>query len=97
MAHQQFEEIDAQVLGISTDSVFAHKAFASTLGGLSYPLLADWHPKGRVMEQYGLMQPSGYNSRACFIIDKSGVVRFKEIYKGAIPDVQKLLNALRNI
>jgi len=31
------------------------------------------------------------------IIDKSGVVRFKEIYKGAIPDVQKLLNALRNI
>ncbi|MCB0035285.1 MAG: redoxin domain-containing protein [Anaerolineales bacterium] len=50
----RFEELNAQVLGISVDSVFAHQAFAEKLGGLDYPLLADFHPKGAVTKEYGL-------------------------------------------
>jgi peroxiredoxin len=43
-----FEAVNAQVLGISVDHVWSHKAFAEQLGGLSYPLLADFYPHGEV-------------------------------------------------
>ena len=44
---KQFESLDAQVLGLSVDSVWAHKAFAEKMG-ITYPLLADFHPRGAV-------------------------------------------------
>jgi len=40
---------DVEVLGISVDSLWAHKAFAAQQG-ITYPLLADFHPKGAVAE-----------------------------------------------
>ncbi|HEY2735083.1 MAG TPA: peroxiredoxin, partial [Polyangiales bacterium] len=43
----QFNELGAQVLGISVDSAWTHKAFAESLK-LTFPLLADFHPKGEV-------------------------------------------------
>jgi peroxiredoxin len=47
-----FERYDAQVVGISVDSVPSHVAFAKSLGGISrYPLLADFHPKGEVSKK----------------------------------------------
>ena len=50
-----FERYDAQVLGISVDSVPSHVAFAKSLGGIErYPLLADFHPKGEVSKKYGV-------------------------------------------
>ena len=52
---KQFEKLDAQVLGLSVDSVWAHKAFAEKMG-ITYPLLADFHPKGAVAEKYGIYQ-----------------------------------------
>ncbi len=50
---KQFEKLDAQVLGLSVDSVWAHKAFAEKMG-ISYPLLADFHPKGAVADKFGM-------------------------------------------
>src|SRR5437763_12841190 len=50
-----FERYDAQVVGISVDSVPSHVAFAKSLGGIEkYPLLADFHPKGLVSKKYGV-------------------------------------------
>jgi peroxiredoxin len=71
---KSFEELGAQVLGISVDSVWTHDAFARQLK-LSYPLLADFHPKGEVAKAYGLYQDDrGMTKRATVIVDRNGKV-----------------------
>jgi len=77
---KDFEGLDAQVLGISVDSVWAHKAFAEHLK-INYPLLADFHPKGAAAEKFGLyLADKGITNRATVIIDKQGVVRYVKLY-----------------
>jgi mycoredoxin-dependent peroxiredoxin len=49
---KQFEKLNAQVLGLSVDSVWSHKAFAEKMG-IRYPLLADFQPRGAVAEKFG--------------------------------------------
>ena len=49
---KQFEKLNAQVLGLSVDSVWSHKAFADKMG-IQYPLLADFQPRGAVAEKFG--------------------------------------------
>src|SRR3989475_11492060 len=49
---KQFEQLDAQVLGLSVDSVWSHKAWAEKMG-IRYPLLADFHPRGAVASKFG--------------------------------------------
>src|SRR5229473_274764 len=72
---KQFEKLDAQVLGLSVDSVWAHKAFAEKMG-ISYPLLADFHPKGAVADKFGMyLSEKGITGRAIAIIDKAGKER----------------------
>ena len=50
---KNFEKLDAQVLGISVDSVWSHKAFAEKMG-IKYPLLADFQPRGAVGDKFGV-------------------------------------------
>ena len=58
------------------DSHFSHAAFGESLGGISFPLLADFHPKGAVAAQYGLyLETGGITDRATVIIDAGGTVR----------------------
>jgi len=69
-----FEKAGAQVLGISVDSVWAHMAFAKQMG-LTYPLLADFQPRGEVASLYGLyLADKGITARATVIVDKNGKV-----------------------
>ncbi|MBI3694651.1 MAG: peroxiredoxin [Acidobacteria bacterium] len=95
---KSFEGLNAQVLGISVDSVWSHKAFAETMG-ISYPLLADFQPRGAVASQFGLyLSDIGITNRATVIIDKQGVVRYVQVYD--IPkqrDNQDLVAALKNL
>src|ERR1019366_9700972 len=49
---KQFEKLNAQVLGLSVDSVWSHKAFADKMG-ITYPLLAAFQPRGAVADQFG--------------------------------------------
>lgn len=73
----QFKAADTQVLSISIDSRFSHENWASSIGGISYPLLADFHPKGAAAEAYGLyLADKGVTDRATVIIDKEGVVQY---------------------
>ena len=72
---KEFEKLNAQVLGLSVDSVWAHKAFAEHLK-VSYPLLADFHPRGEAAAKFGLyLDDKGITNRATVVIDKGGVVR----------------------
>ncbi len=73
----EFKAADTQVLGVSIDSVYSHENWANSLGGVSFPLLADFHPKGAMAEKYGVyLADKGIIDRATFIIDKQGVVRY---------------------
>jgi len=88
-----FERVDAQVLGISVDSVPCHEAWASALGGLSYPLLSDFHR--RVCAKYGLLSKQrNIARRAIVIIDKAGIVRYIEICQEGLPDPDRLIAVL---
>lgn len=72
----RFRAAHTQVLGISIDSIYCHANWAKSLGGISFPLLADFHPKGAVADSYGLyLDGAGITDRATVIIDAAGVVR----------------------
>ena len=72
----RFLAANTQVLGVSVDSTYCHANWAMSLGGVSFPLLADFHPKGAVAEAYGLyLDGAGITDRATVIIDADGVVR----------------------
>lgn len=87
---------DVQVLGISVDSLWAHKAFAAQQG-ITYPLLADFNPKGDVAGKYGVyLADKGFSARTAFIIGKDGKVR--QIVASDVPvarDIAKLLEKTR--
>lgn len=69
----QFSELDAQVLGISAQSVDSHAAFAGK-HGFDFPLLADTDKA--VAGSYGTLGPIGFPRRSVFIIDADGVIRY---------------------
>jgi peroxiredoxin Q/BCP len=69
----EFEALDAQVLGISAQSVESHEAFSQKLG-LKFPLLADTDKV--VAAQYGTLGPLGFPRRSVFIIDRGGIIRY---------------------
>ena len=96
---ERFAGYDAQVLGISIDSVPCHVAWAKSLGNLSYDLLSDFHPKGEVAKSYGAYrQNDGIAERALFIVDKQGKLAYKDIHDIADqPDNEDLFDVLRNL
>jgi len=76
----EFKAIGAEVVGCSTDSKFSHLAWVNSprkeggLGGLKYPLMADFNKV--VSKDYGvLLEGAGIALRGLFIIDDTGVVR----------------------
>ncbi len=75
-----FQQVNAQVLGISVDSVPCLQAWAESLGGIQYPLLSDFWPHGEVSDAYGVMRGEGYSERALFLIDREGILRYIDIH-----------------
>jgi peroxiredoxin len=95
---QTFDGMEVQVLGISVDSVPAHRAWAEQLGGIDFPLLSDFYPHGQVAQAYGILRPEGYSERATIIVDKQGVVRYIDIHEiGRVPDNQVIVEFLRTL
>ena len=95
-----FERYDAQVVGISVDSVPSHVAFAKSIGGIErYPLLADFHPKGEVSKKYGVWkEDKGISERANVIVDKQGIIRYIDVHDiGEAPDNEQLRDVLREL
>jgi peroxiredoxin len=74
-----FGEYGAEVLGISVDGVWSHRAFAEARN-LDFPLLADFEPKGHVARAYGVYRErDGTAERALFVIDAEGIVRWSYV------------------
>jgi alkyl hydroperoxide reductase subunit AhpC len=94
----RFAAANAQVLGINVDHQWSHGAWIKEMGGLDYPLLADFHPHGDVTRRYGLWRDDrGYGRRAVFIIDRQGVIRWAKVYERGLPDNEELLAALGEV
>ena len=79
----RFKEVDTQVLGVSIDSKHSHKHWAESLGGVSFPLLQDFHPKGAMAISYGnYLENKGKIARSTVIVDKQGIVRYSALADG---------------
>lgn len=86
------------MLGISVDSVPCNKAWAKSLGGISYDLLSDFEPKGEVARKFGTYRAEGFSERALFVVDKEGRIAFKDIHKiDEQPDNEEIFDALRKL
>jgi mycoredoxin-dependent peroxiredoxin len=79
---------DVQVLTVSVDSMFSHRAWADQ-EKYEFPLLSDFWPHGGVAQAYGVFdEEKGLSIRGTFVIDKQGVVRWKVV--NAIPDARDI-------
>ena len=94
-----FDAADTQLLGISVDSRFSHNSWAASLGGVSFPLLADFHPKGEVGRSFGLyLEAAGICDRATVIIDKEGIVQYAvSVGPPGLRDASAILGECRKI
>jgi peroxiredoxin len=90
-----FGEYQAQVLAISVDGIWCHRAFA-THRNLRFPLLADFEPKGAVARAYGVYNAeAGTSKRALFVIDGQGIIRWSYVSPGNVnPGADGILAAL---
>jgi peroxiredoxin (alkyl hydroperoxide reductase subunit C) len=83
-AYEDFKDLDAEILGISTDSKHSHRAWINTprdqngLGGLNYPLASDFLKT--TARAYGVLdEEAGVAFRGLFIIDPEGILRYQVV------------------
>jgi peroxiredoxin len=94
----EFQRHDAQLVGVSVDGVWCHRAY-SDARHLNFPLLADFEPKGAVSRAYGAYRPQdGFSERALFLIDRDGVVRWSHLSPVDVnPGADGVLSALEQL
>ena len=93
-----FQEHQAQVLAVSVDGIWCHRAFAGDRN-LRFPLLADFEPKGAVARTYGVYDAqAGTSKRALFVIDGGGIIRWSYLSpSGVNPGADGILTALESL
>ena len=89
---------DVELITVSVDSMFAHRAWADA-EHYEFALLSDFWPHGDVARAYGVFDDNaGLATRGTFVIDKDGVVRWKVVnpipQAREIADYQKALAEL---
>ncbi|MDR3574644.1 MAG: peroxiredoxin [Anaerolineaceae bacterium] len=95
----EFKKYNAQVIGISVDSIYSHGAWAA-VRGISFPLLSDFNPKGDVANRYHVLRnKSGFSDRALFVIDTEGIIRYRFVSPELpnIPDIYELFDQLKSL
>jgi len=100
-AISNFNNLNAQVVGISVDSPFANKAFAAQ-NNLQFPLLSDYTREvskqyGGVYEDFAGLKGYSVSKRAVFIIDAEGRVKYIWVSEnpGVEPDYEGISQALK--
>lgn len=100
-----FEDLDAEILGVSTDSKFSHRAWINTprdengLGELNFPLAADITKQ--VAADYGvLIEEEGFALRGLFIIDPEGELKYQVVHHNdvgrSVDETVRVLQALQS-
>ena len=99
--YDEFQELDTEVIGVSTDSVYTHLAWVNTerdkngVGKLNFALASD--SNHRVCKKYGvLIEEKGIALRGLFIISPTGELRYQTVFDNNIGrDVDELLRVLQ--
>ncbi|MBI4144447.1 redoxin domain-containing protein [Candidatus Woesearchaeota archaeon] len=96
--YEEFKKLDAEVVSVSTDTVFVHKAWhdsSPSIQKIRFPMLAD--PSARICKEFGTyIDGEGLSFRATFIIDPDGVVKFMEMHDNSIGrSVKEILRKLQ--
>ena len=100
---EKFAGFDAQVVGVSVDSIPSHVAWQKKdIGLLNYPLCSDFYPHGVTAEKFGVLRMGdpipGINERAVFIVDKQGKIAFSKVYPlDTQPDNEECFEVLRKL
>ena len=92
----EFRRREAVVLAILAESIYVNDAFSRSLGGLSFPILADFLPRGQVCRDWDCWSADREHPRnVTVLIDKEGIVRYSEHHQqGGMPDNDELLRLL---
>ncbi len=92
---EEFADYRAQILGVSVDGEWCHKAFAENRN-IHFPLLCDFEPKGEVSRRYGAYDSeNGTSLRALFVVDGNGVVSWSYLSPIAVnPGADGIIAAL---
>lgn len=98
IAQEMFEELDAVLIGISVDNVPSQYAWSEAMNTLSFPVLSDFWPHGKVSDMYGVLRSDGVAERALFVIDKKGVIRYIDVHDiNSRPDLGVLVKELEKL
>src|SRR5437016_8323004 len=94
----EFENLGAELLGISVDGAWCHAAFSRDRK-LHFPLLADFEPKGEVARRYGVYRhQEGVCERALFVLNAEGVIHWSYVSPvGVNPGAAGILSALEEL
>jgi len=96
--YDDFKNENAEILSISTDTAFVHKAWhdqSDAISKVNYPMLAD--PTGKISKQFRpYKEEEGLSWRATFIINPEGEVAHMEMHNNSIGrNVSEILRRLR--
>ncbi|MBA4542999.1 peroxiredoxin [Thermoactinomyces daqus] len=99
--YEEFKDLDCEVIGVSTDSIYTHRAWIQTLpadnglGAIRYPLASDRTKE--VARAYGVLnEQTGVAERGLFIIDPQGIIRYQVVTDENIGrDVDETLRVLQ--
>lgn len=84
--YEEFKKLNAEILSVSTDSVFVHKAwhdFSPAISKISFPMVAD--PSGRISRDFGVyIEEEGISLRGTFLIDPDGKLVSFEVNDNSI-------------
>ncbi len=93
-----FEQYNAELIGISVDGTFCHKAYKEN-NNISLRLLCDFEPKGAVSKLYhAYHEKLGVCERAIYVIDKNGIVQYSYLSPmGENPGAKEILETLKKL
>jgi len=98
-----YNSANAQVLGISVDSLFVLDKFKKEQN-LNFPLLSDFNKTAAtafdvLYETFPAFEMQGVSKRAAFVIDKEGVIQYAEVCAtpGDLPDFDAIQKVLTNL
>ena len=84
--YEEFKKVGAEVLSVSTDTVYVHKAWhdvSPAIKKIKFPMVAD--PTGKLCREFGTyIEEAGLSLRGTFIIDPDGALKAYEIHDNSI-------------
>lgn len=84
--YDDFTALGAEIISVSTDTVFVHKAWhdnSPSIKKIRYPMAAD--PTGKICREFGTyIENAGLSLRGSFIIDPDGILKAYEIHDNSI-------------